>query len=74
MFRGHDRQYRDIAEAVRTGRSPGVGIADATLALATVHAVYEAARTGQAVQVADVLDGRLVLPSSGWRMPAAAQG
>src|ERR687885_742965 len=55
-----------------TAAYPGVTVADATLALATVHAVYEAARTGQRVQVADVLEGRVVLPASGWRGAVAA--
>jgi UDP-N-acetyl-2-amino-2-deoxyglucuronate dehydrogenase len=60
MFTGHDRQYRDVVEAVRTGRRPGVTVADAMLALATVQAVYESARTGQPVSIDDVLEGRVV--------------
>jgi UDP-N-acetyl-2-amino-2-deoxyglucuronate dehydrogenase len=55
MYAGHRRQYRDIVEAIRTGRRPGVTIDDAMLALATVEAVYASARTGTAVRVADVL-------------------
>jgi UDP-N-acetyl-2-amino-2-deoxyglucuronate dehydrogenase len=55
MFTGHARQYRDIVEAIRTGRRPGVTVEDALLALATVQAVYESARTGIPVRVADVL-------------------
>jgi UDP-N-acetyl-2-amino-2-deoxyglucuronate dehydrogenase len=55
MFSGHARQYRDIVEAIRTGRRPGVTLDDALLALATVQAVYESARTGAPVRVADVL-------------------
>jgi UDP-N-acetyl-2-amino-2-deoxyglucuronate dehydrogenase len=55
MFSGHARQYRDVVEAVRTGRRPGVTLDDALLALATVQAVYESARTGAPVRVADVL-------------------
>jgi UDP-N-acetyl-2-amino-2-deoxyglucuronate dehydrogenase len=55
MFAGHRRQYRDIVEAIRTGRRPGVTIDDAMLALATVQAVYESVRTGGAVRVADIL-------------------
>jgi predicted dehydrogenase len=57
MFAGHRRQYRDIVEAIRTGRRPGVTVEDAMLALATVQAVYESARTGAPVRVADVLAG-----------------
>lgn len=55
MFTGHARQYRDIVEAIRTGRRPAVTLDDALLALATVRAVYESARTGVPVRVADVL-------------------
>jgi UDP-N-acetyl-2-amino-2-deoxyglucuronate dehydrogenase len=55
MFTGHARQYRDIVEAIRTGRRPGDTLDDALLALATVQAVYESARTGAPVRVADVL-------------------
>jgi predicted dehydrogenase len=55
MFTGHARQYRDVVEAIRTGRRPGVTVEDALLALATVQAVYESARTGAPVRVADVL-------------------
>jgi UDP-N-acetyl-2-amino-2-deoxyglucuronate dehydrogenase len=55
MFTGHARQYRDIVEAIRTGRRPGVTFDDALLALATVQAVYESARTGAPVRIADVL-------------------
>lgn len=56
MFTGHARQYRDIVEAIRTGRRPGVTLDDALLALATVRAVYESASTGAPVRVADVLE------------------
>jgi UDP-N-acetyl-2-amino-2-deoxyglucuronate dehydrogenase len=55
MFTGHARQYRDIVEAIRTGRRPGVTLDEALLALATVQAVYESARSGAPVRVADVL-------------------
>ena len=70
MFEGHDRQYRDVLEAVRTGRSPGVSVVDAMWALATVQAVYESARTGAPVRVADVLDGTVV-PVQEPSLPAA---
>jgi predicted dehydrogenase len=55
MFTGHARQYRDIVDAISTGRRPGVTLDDALLALATVQAVYESARTGAPVRVSDVL-------------------
>jgi predicted dehydrogenase len=60
MFTGHDRQYRDVVEAIRTGGRPGVTVEDAVLALATVQAVYESARTGEPVRIEDVLAGRVV--------------
>jgi UDP-N-acetyl-2-amino-2-deoxyglucuronate dehydrogenase len=71
MFTGHHRQYRDVLDAIRTGRAPGVTVADALLALATVQAVYESARTGTAVAIADVLDGRIVPAPEPPRRPAA---
>jgi predicted dehydrogenase len=49
------RQYDDIVDAIATGRPPLVGVEQATLALATVRAVYESARTGRPVLVDDVL-------------------
>ncbi len=60
MLAGHTRQYDDVVRAIRTGTAPGVTVADALAAVATVQSVYEAARTGQAVRVADVLDGTVV--------------
>jgi UDP-N-acetyl-2-amino-2-deoxyglucuronate dehydrogenase len=63
MFTGHARQYRDIVEAIRTGRRPGVTVEDALLALATVQAVYESARSGVPVRVADIL-AAVRVPSS----------
>jgi predicted dehydrogenase len=56
MFSGHARQYTDVVEAIRTGRRPAVTVDDALLALATVQAVYESARTGAPVRIADVLE------------------
>lgn len=56
---GHQRQYADILDAIRTGRPPGVRVADALLALATVRAVYLSQALGRSVRVADVLDGTL---------------
>ncbi|HET6258904.1 Gfo/Idh/MocA family oxidoreductase [Pseudonocardia sp.] len=70
MFDPHHRQYRDILEAIRAGRAPGVTVADALLALATVQAVYESARTGAPVLIADVLEGRVVPAPEPPRRPA----
>jgi hypothetical protein len=47
-----------------------VTVADALLALATVQAVYESARTGAPVLIADVLDGRVVPAPESPRRPA----
>jgi predicted dehydrogenase len=55
----HARQYRDIDEAIRTGRAPGVGVQDALLALAVVRAAYLSATLGRAVAIDEVLDGTL---------------
>jgi predicted dehydrogenase len=54
---GHLRQYQDVLAAIRTGRQPGVTVADALLALAVVRAVYVSATLGRPVQMADVLAG-----------------
>lgn len=43
MAAGHTRQYADIVEAIRTGRPPGVTVADGIRAVETVLAVYAAA-------------------------------
>jgi UDP-N-acetyl-2-amino-2-deoxyglucuronate dehydrogenase len=51
---GHLRQYEDIAEAISTGRPPGVGIEDGFLALSVVEAIYESARSGQPVPMEGV--------------------
>jgi UDP-N-acetyl-2-amino-2-deoxyglucuronate dehydrogenase len=62
MFIGHNRQYQDVVDAILTGRPPRVTVEDALLALATVQAVYESARSGAPVRVSDILDGT-VIPS-----------
>ncbi|MEN0127884.1 MAG: Gfo/Idh/MocA family oxidoreductase [Brevundimonas sp.] len=56
---GHARQLQDVVDAVRTGRAPGVTVADALLDLAVVRAVYLSATLGRPVLVDDVLDGSL---------------
>ena len=45
----HVAQYRDFLDAVRTGRPPLVGVAEAMTTLSVILAVYESARTGQPV-------------------------
>ena len=47
----HVAQYRDFLDAVARGRPPGVTVADATRALAVVHALYESARSGRPAPV-----------------------
>jgi len=54
---GHARQYADVVEAIRTGRAPGVTVADALQALAVVRGIYVSATTGAPVRIADLLDG-----------------
>jgi predicted dehydrogenase len=54
---GHRRQYDDILDAIRSGRAPGVTVADALLSLAVVRAVYLSATLGHEVLVDDVLKG-----------------
>ncbi|HSO15914.1 MAG TPA: Gfo/Idh/MocA family oxidoreductase [Arthrobacter sp.] len=55
---GHVRQYRDIIEAIRTGRRAGVTVDDAIMALGTVRALYVSATLRQPVLIADVLAGK----------------
>lgn len=55
---GHIRQYRDVVEAIRTGRPAGVTIKDAVTALATVRALYVSATLGHPVLIADVTAGK----------------
>lgn len=57
LFRGHYRQYDDILHAIATGREPGVGVADATKALALVRSVYISQSIGAPVSFADVMAG-----------------
>lgn len=55
---GHIRQFKDIVEAIQTGRPVGVTIRDALTALATVRALYVSATMGQPVLIDDVLAGK----------------
>ncbi|HWB37135.1 MAG TPA: Gfo/Idh/MocA family oxidoreductase [Rugosimonospora sp.] len=54
---GHLRQYDDVVEAITNGRTPGVTVHHALLALALVRAVYVSAALGRPVAMADVLAG-----------------
>lgn len=51
-------QYRDFVTAVRDGRSPAVPLEAGRLTLSVVLAVYESARTGRSVGIADVAEAR----------------
>jgi UDP-N-acetyl-2-amino-2-deoxyglucuronate dehydrogenase len=42
-----ERQFRDFADAIRTGRTPAVSGRDGLLALEVVDAIYRACRTGE---------------------------
>lgn len=55
FFRGHARQYADLAAAIRGEKAPAVTVSDATTALATVRAVYESARLGRPVSFEEIL-------------------
>jgi len=57
LFAGHYRQYDDILRAISTGADPGVGVADATKALALVRSVYLSQSIGAPVSFADVMAG-----------------
>lgn len=58
FIEGHYRQYDDIAEALTTGRPPGVTADEALLSLALVRSIYVSATLGQPVQFDDVLAGK----------------
>jgi predicted dehydrogenase len=65
---GHERQYRDLLDAVADGRDPIVTVDEALFTLATVRAVYASAATGSKVRIDDVLAGayddvELVVPA-----------
>lgn len=52
---GHARQFADLENAIRSGGRPLATIADAVKTLATIHAIYRAASTGVAVDLAEVI-------------------
>lgn len=49
----HRRQYLDVIDAIRTGRRPAITTDDGRRALQVVLAVYESARTGRPVDLAE---------------------
>lgn len=54
---GHVRQYRDVLAAIAEGRDPLVDVEAATLALATVRAVYISAVLDKKVRIDEVIAG-----------------
>ncbi|MFE7405754.1 Gfo/Idh/MocA family protein [Isoptericola sp. NPDC057559] len=54
----HGAQWADVVAAIRERRAPWVTLDDGLRALATVRAVYLSATLGEAVRVADVVEGR----------------
>ena len=51
LGRAHRRQLADFVEAVRTGRPPRVGTAEARTALSVILAMYSSAATGKPVRL-----------------------
>ncbi|MBA8794810.1 putative dehydrogenase [Friedmanniella endophytica] len=58
FIEGHYRQYDDLADALATGRAPGVTVDEALLSLALVRSLYVSATLGQPVRFEDVLAGK----------------
>jgi predicted dehydrogenase len=59
LLSAQSRQYADVLDSIAAGRPPLVGVEQATLALATVRAVYTSASTGRPVLLDDVLADEL---------------
>ncbi|MEY9931030.1 UDP-N-acetyl-2-amino-2-deoxyglucuronate dehydrogenase [Catenulispora sp. GP43] len=57
MVVGHLRQYQDVAEAIETGRPPGVTVQDGLMAVAIVRAVYVSSALGRPVDINALLNG-----------------
>jgi len=53
----HNRQFDDIAAAIREGREPGVTVQEALLSLALVRSMYLSAALHRPIAFADVLAG-----------------
>ena len=68
---GHARQFADLVSAIRTGNRALTTIADAVGTLTTIHAIYRAATTGVAVELAEVIASPTSNP---YRVGAAASG
>jgi UDP-N-acetyl-2-amino-2-deoxyglucuronate dehydrogenase len=51
LGRAHRRQLADFVDAVRTGRPPRVGTAEARTSLSVILALYESAATGKPVRL-----------------------
>jgi UDP-N-acetyl-2-amino-2-deoxyglucuronate dehydrogenase len=51
-FVGHQRQFEDLVEALRTGRAPALVGAEGRKAVALIRALYASAASGQTVRIA----------------------
>ena len=51
--RGHQRIFEDFLDAIRTGREPACSGREGRRSVALVCAIYDAAKSGQWVEVAD---------------------
>ncbi|MPV36464.1 Gfo/Idh/MocA family protein [Georgenia subflava] len=51
---GHLTQWRDVVDAIDSGRAPAIDVADAAKTVRLLCAVYEAAASGRAVNPADL--------------------
>ncbi len=58
FIEGHYRQYDDLADALATGRLPGVTVDEALLSLTLVRSLYVSATLGEPVRFEDVLAGK----------------
>ncbi|MFC4948035.1 Gfo/Idh/MocA family protein [Pseudonocardia sp. GCM10023141] len=65
LFSGQSRQYVDILRSFAAGTSPLVDVEQATLALATIRAVYLSAQRGVPVLIDDVLADKIEADTDG---------
>ena len=52
-------EYAELADAIRGGPAPEIGVEQGTRAVASYYALLESAASGAPVRVPDVLDGRI---------------
>jgi predicted dehydrogenase len=56
---GHARQFRDVVEAIRTGRKPAIDGCEGRRSVEIILGIYKAAETGQAVRLPLTADPEL---------------